>query len=107
MVREFSQFETNSQTFYESQTQTFYDEQMQMQQQQSPNASNVPLDFQAEFLRCMFNAGEIEGLAAKARANTNAGQQLDYDSQSDVETVVQTYMTGNPDWNENVPLKVS
>lgn len=55
----------------------------------------------------MFNAGEIEGLAAKARANTNAGQQLDYDSQSDVETVVQTYMTGNPDWNENVPLKVS
>lgn len=106
MVREFSQFETNSQTFYESQTQTFFDEQLQ-QQLQSPNATNAPLDYQAEFLKCMFNAGEIECLAAKARANAVADQQLDYDSQTDVETVVQTYMTGNPDWNENAPLKVS
>lgn len=46
-------------------------------------------------------------MAAKARATTNADQQLEYDSQTDVETVVQTYMTGNPDWNESVPAKVS
>lgn len=102
MVREFSQFESNSQTFYESQSQTFYNETLQ-----SPNATNVPLDYQAEFLKCMFNPDEIECMAAKARAHGNAGQQLDYDSQTDVETVVQTYMTGNPDWNQNVSLQVS
>lgn len=106
MVREYSQFESNSQSFYESQSQAFYDEQLE-QQLQSSNPANVPLDFQAEFLKCMFNADEIEGMAAKARANGNTGQQLDYDSQSDVETIVQTYMTGNPNWNDNVALKVS
>lgn len=107
MVREFSQYEVNSQTFYESQTQTFYDDQFQ-QQLQSPNAScGRLLDFQAEFLKCMFDADDIECMATNARGNGNTGQSLDYDSQTDVETIVQTYMTGNPNWNENVALKVS
>lgn len=108
MVREFSQYEINSQTFYEKQSQTFYDDQLQ-QQLQSPNVLHEQtLDFQAEFLKSMFNAAEIECMATNARAaNSNTGQPLDYDSQTDVETVVQTYMTGNPNWNENVALKVS
>lgn len=96
-----------SQSFYESQSQTFYDDQLQ-QQLQSPNASNGQmLDFQAEFLKCMFTVNDIECMATNARANGNTGQSLDYDSQTDVETIVQTYMTGNPNWNENVALKVS
>lgn len=106
MVREFSQYETNSQTFYESQTQTFYDEHLQ-QQLQSSNPTHVPLDYQAEFLKCMFNVDEIESMAANARASGNDAHQIDYDSQSDVETIVQTYMTGNPNWNDNMALKVS
>lgn len=103
MVREFSQYEVNSQTFYESQSQTFYEDQLQ-QQLQSPNVLH---DFQAEFLKCMFTADDIECMATNARAKDATGQSHDYDSQTDVETIVQTYMTGNPNWNENVALKVS
>lgn len=55
----------------------------------------------------MFKPDEIECMAAKARSTANGVEQLDYDSQTDVETVVQTYMTGNPNWNEHLSSKVS
>lgn len=100
LVREFSQYEEDSQMFFESQTQNFCDEQLQQQRQSPP-------DFQAEFLKSMFNADEIECLARTIRANGKAGTQNDYESQTDVETVVTTYMTYNPNLNEDFALKVS
>lgn len=92
--------EENSQAFLESQTQNFTEDF------QPP----IPLanqDFQAEFLKCMFNTSQIEELASNARANYDPETQPDFDSQTDVETVVRTYMTSNPNWKENVASKVS
>lgn len=55
----------------------------------------------------MFDATDIEGMAANARASSNAAAPHDYDSQTDVESIVQAYMIGNPNWNENVISTVS
>lgn len=99
MAREYTQYEVNSQTFYESQSQQIIDEPST-----NPNANH---DFQAEFLKCMFNADQIEHIATNVRTNYEPGPQCDYDSQTDIETVVQTFMTGNPNWNENIASKVS
>lgn len=102
MFDEFSQFEVD----HETQTQSFYEQSQQ--QLDSPNGSLVQVDFQGEFLKRMCNAAEIERMAANARTAGNTDlQSHDYDSQTDVETVVQTYMLGNPNYNENVAKKVS
>lgn len=65
------------------------------------------LDFQAEYLKFFLKPNEIEAAATRAISTYEPSTQLEYDSQTDVETVVRTYMTGNPDWNENIATKVS
>lgn len=54
----------------------------------------------------MLTPNEIEAAAERARSTHEALSQLEYDSQTDVETIVRAYRTGNPDWNENVASKV-
>lgn len=64
-------------------------------------------DFQAEFLKCMFNENQIQQIASNVRANADTNTQQDFDSQTDIETVVRTYITDNPNWNEHIESKVS
>lgn len=72
-----------------------------------PASAPAPLDFQAEYLKFFLKPNEIEAAATRAISTYEPSTQLEYDSQTDVETVVRTYMTGNPDWNENIAAKVS
>lgn len=89
----------NSQAFIESQTQNFTEEFQQ------PLANQ---DFQAEFLKCMFKENEIEEIASNARTTHDPSTQPQvYDSQTDIETVIRTYLTDNPNWTENIASKVS
>lgn len=89
----------NSQAFIESQTQNLTEESQQ------PLANQ---DFQAEFLRCMFKKNEIEEIASNVRKRTDPNTQSnEYDSQTDVETVIRTYITDNRNWTENIASKVS
>lgn len=55
----------------------------------------------------MLKPDEIEMAAVNAKSAYDQASQLEYNSQTDVETVIRAYMTGNPDWNENIASKVS
>lgn len=100
LVRGYSQLEETTQAFLESQPQ------YSTEDFPAPAPPLANQDFQAEFLKCMFNDNQIEALASNARANQDAETQHEYDSQTDVETVVRTYMTSNSNWNETMASKV-
>lgn len=96
-MREYSQLvEENSQAFQFSESEHFSEETSQ--------PAPIILDYQAEFLKFM-KPDEVE-VAARAISTFDPASHLDYDSQSDVETVIRTYMTENPQWNENIASKV-